>query len=198
VARFFEALVVFSAGLTAASCAGKSLREEGGNPGSGGVGGTAGSAPGTAGNATGGNATGGNATGGNATGGAAGVGGTAGAGPLPPATTLAQWNCSGLFGGCAEYSPGTGQRVPYTLAQACPVESWRPQSEADCAPAGQFTCDSTTYTPTGEQILVNCQCLAPDMTCSCVSDQPPYGYGYGMCPNNSQKICSCAYAGILR
>ena len=213
MARFFHALVVAGAAISA--CGGRSERvadDDGAGPSGGSAGssndgesGKAGS-PGTAGTsnmAGAGNAT--STTGGSANAGAGGsgqagtilIGGSnssAGAGAdLPEPGPSAQWNCEGHIGGCEDVL-GTNATL---LTSPCTLEPERPASAEDCGTDELFTCNLALRE--GTPLLVNCTCQTrEEYICSSCTGIGTYRYGEPILCDTQHKVCGCAYTGILK
>jgi len=184
--RFFHALVVAGAAISAAACGGRSESTSGDDDAGNGAGGSGGTAAG--------------GSGGVGTGGS--VGGTD---AFPEPSPTAQWDCSGasrgepsdpvgpVHQGCVDVFGVTAER----LLQDCPVDPTFPKSAADCTSTELFTCN-LAVTVGGDPVLVNCTC----------EDQSRFGCqvcfaldrrnGPPVSCTPELKICECAYTGILR
>jgi len=218
--RFFHALVVVGAGISAAACGGKSegtSGEDGASNGTGGGGGTAASGAGTTQGGSGGSAAGGSTggsmggTGGSAggTGGSGsvlgGMGGTQPTGPFPDPGPTAQWDCRGVVpseagGPSVPLSDGCVDVLGVTAAHLvddCPVNPMLAKSAAECTSAEIFTC-RLAVTVDGASVLINCDCeMRYEDGCGyCTSLDQRYGDPVSCTPE--LKICECAYTGILR
>lgn len=196
MAKLFHALVAIGTGICASNCGGIVVGTTGKpDEASGGSG-----AGGNPGGSVGGSGVGGAPLGGSSAGGITALGGVPAnpspvPEPLPDAGTLAQWDCTAVFGGCG--SRGANQAVdPYLLSSSCPVDPSRPRSAADCGPNLWFQCTAARYGDAGVGILVDCTC-APmtDAGCACPPgflgrERPSACHGHSM-------TCGCAYTGIL-
>jgi hypothetical protein len=188
--RFFHALVVVGAAISAAACGGKSEGTSGDDTAGNGGGGTGGSLGGTGG------------TGGDIV--LGGMGGTQPTGSFPEPGPTAQWDCSGnvpsepgvpLADGCFNVLG----RTAASLTDDCPVDPTFPKSAAECTSDEIFTCILAVAVD-GVPVLVNCTCetlFEGTNTCSyCTSLSRHYGPPASCTPE--LKICECAYTGILR
>jgi hypothetical protein len=184
VSRLFHTLVVVGAGLTTASCAGKSEHAPQGK-GAGGDG--AGSDGAGRGGASGHANAGGDA--GDGSDGTLSVGGARNTGD-PELGPEAQWDCSAQFGAClANQGAFIGDR-------ACPVDPTRPASAEDCADGELFSCFIAATSET-ESIMVNCSCApAPGGPCEACVWPDGRTVSSGTCSGDT-RVCPCAVTGIL-
>lgn len=179
--RFFHALVVVGAAVSATACGGRSENQPDGEATGGGAGDVGGS--GTAAGSS-------NASGA----GGGGTAGTGGRGPFPePTLPTAQWDCRDSFSGCVDALGVTAHQ----LTGSCRVNESGPTSAADCPSGGILTC-ALAVTVSGEPVLVNCECWpGGESACGgCSSLNGRNGTPVSCTPE--LKICECAYTGILR
>jgi hypothetical protein len=200
---FFHTLVVFGAGASLAGCGAKVIGEEGAEH-SGPHGGQETMDGGVTSVGAGGHFAGmGGAVGTGgvvSTGGVPASGGATGAAGVPIVESVtAQWNCAGLWSGCAYVMTAAGAQTAFALSGACPVDPARPRSEADCAAGEQFECVRATLG--GAELIVDCLCVParPDGSCDYVCAFRASGSAQavdGAC-NGRTKLCGC-FTGILR
>lgn len=226
MARFFHALVVAGAAISASSCGGRSSGDgssgdgdDGGAPagtggtgfsGSGGTGLSGSAGTGAAAGSSGTAGTSGANAGGAGTGGsAAGTSGKSGGGAAGRAGT------GGSTGGGGDAFPGPGPSAQWNcegnvegcrdvlettasrIVGECPVEPDRPMSEADCGQDERFVC----YLAVDEglnPLLVNCLCESKSFDCNFCTGIGSSGFGEPIRCDDRAKVCACAYTGILR
>jgi len=207
-ARFFHALVVVGAAVSATACGGRSEQRPSGEGAGGGTSGNGGDAAATGGTlANDGSGSGSGAAGAGGAGSAAGEGGRAGAtstaggkagaggiGPFPEAELpTSQWDCASSYSGCVDALGVSAHQ----LTGSCPVDATRPKSAADCSADEIYSCE-LAVSVSGEPVLVNCWCQpgVGSPCAGCVSLNHRNGEPVSCAP--SLKICECAYTGILR
>lgn len=176
VARLFHSLVVFGAGLTVSSCGARS-ETDGSSPrannGAGATGST--TEPDTAASTT-----------------ATGMSG----GPelpnvqLPYGIELTQWSCDFESTSCTSVALDTFDVSAYQLTATCPVDPYRPTSEADCGEDERLAC--TLVTKDEALLAVNCTCSDAPYTGVCAS----CGFYDSICFDEA-TVCGCAIAQIL-
>lgn len=209
MARLFECLVVYGAGLTLASCGARSQLDGLDAPADGGSGG--GASTGKAG--TGASAIGGRpdlgiggtiAIGGmSAAAGTSAVagttaGGSAGAKPVEvPPGAQGQWSCHDEIVSCGSGVYDGRMTGGFALGSPCMSDRSRPTSAADCPPGKRFACQIGFYGD--KSLLFNCECVAPVEDCPC-----PTSIG-GCFKQRSPEVCDktlsachCAYTCILK